>query len=398
VHRLRGGGSGLKLARDQLTRAAYSYFALWGWFLYSFGPIVPILRQEQGTTRAVAGLHGTALAGGSLLSAAVSVPLVRRYGRRAVLLAACAVVSLGVLTLLTVRGPAWTVPACLLTGIGGALGLNAVNPVLADHHGELGAGAIGEANAVAVGAGVIAPLGVGAAVALGLTWRGATAVTLPLAVLVTILLWRAPRLPALAKPVAPQDVSRGVPGRAFWLAWGVMIACVATEFCCTFWSADQLRTHVGLGSGTASAAVSALLVGMTIGRLSSVPLTARWPVERLLLGAIMLALVGWAVMWTATSAVVAVTGLGVLGLGLALQFPLSLVRVMHASGGRPDTANALVSVGTGLASGLAPFALGALADRVGARDGFLLVPALLASGVLLLALGRGPGARRLQQQ
>ena len=44
-----------------------------------------------------------------------------------------------------------TVPACLLTGIGGSLGLNAVNPVLFDHHGELGAGAIGEANAVAVG-------------------------------------------------------------------------------------------------------------------------------------------------------------------------------------------------------------------------------------------------------
>ena len=84
MHRLRRGGSGLKLVRDQLTRAAYSYFALWGWFLYSFGPIVPLLRTEQGTTRAVAGLHGTALAGGALLSASVSVPLVRRYGRRAV--------------------------------------------------------------------------------------------------------------------------------------------------------------------------------------------------------------------------------------------------------------------------------------------------------------------------
>ena len=154
LHRLRGGGPGLTLVRDQLTRAAYSYFALWGWFLYSFGPTVPLLRTEQGTSRAVAGLHGTALATGSLLSAAVSVSMVRRFGRRGVLLAACGVVSLGVLALLTLRGAAWTVPSCLVLGVGGALGLNAVNPVLSDHHGELGAGAIGEANAVAVGVGV----------------------------------------------------------------------------------------------------------------------------------------------------------------------------------------------------------------------------------------------------
>jgi predicted MFS family arabinose efflux permease len=355
-----------------------------------------LLRTEQGTSRAVAGLHGTALAGGALLSAAVSVSLVRRLGRRGVLLLACGVVTLGVLALVTLRGAAGTVPACLVLGIGGALGLNAVNPVLSEHHGELGAGAIGEANAVAVGAGVLAPLGVGAAVALGLTWRGATVVTVPLAAVVALLLWRAPRLPALAKPVAPQDAARGVPGRRFWLAWAVMIACVGTEFCCTFWSADQLRTHVGLSAGPASAAVSALLVGMAVGRLSSVPLTLRWSVEQLLFAALTTAVAGWVLMWTATTAVVAVLGLGVLGLGLALQFPLSLVRVMQASGGRPDTANALVSVGTGLASGVAPFALGALADQVGARDGFLLVPALLVSGALLLLAGRGAGAARLR--
>jgi fucose permease len=172
-----------------------------------------------------------------------------------------------------------------------------------------------------------------------------------------------------------------------------MIACVGTEFCCTFWSADQLRTHVGLGAGPASAAVSALLVGMAIGRFSSVPLTARWSVDRLLVVAIALALAGWACMWTAISIVVALLGLGLLGLGLALQFPLSLVRTMKDSGGRPDTANALASVGTGLASGIAPFALGALADQVGAHDAFLLVPALLASAAVLLGLARATRTR-----
>jgi predicted MFS family arabinose efflux permease len=358
---------------------------------------VPLLRHEQGTSRAVAGLHGTAIAAGAMTSALISVRLVRRRGRRQAMLFACAVVSAGVLLLISLRGPGFTVPSAFLIGLGGALGLNAVNPVLADHHGELGAGAIGEANAVAVAFGVIGPLVVGAAVAVGLTWRGATAVTVPIAAVTALLVWRAPPEPALAKPVAPQDASRGVPSRPFWLAWAVMIACVATEFCVTFWSADQLRTHVGLSAGVASACVSALLLGMTIGRFSSVPLIARWAVEQLLFAAFALAVAGWALMWTATVPVTAVLGLWLLGLGLSLQFPLSLVRVMNASGGRPDTANALISVGTGLASGLAPFALGALSDHIGARRGFLLVPALALTGAALLALGRGAGVRQLRR-
>jgi fucose permease len=389
VHRLRRGASPLSLVRDQLTRAAYSYFAMWGWFLYSFGPLVPLLRHEQGTSRAVAGLHGTLLAAGALTSGAVTLPLVRRFGRRSVMLLACGITTVGLALLVIGPGPWATVPAMLVTGLGGAIGLNAVNPVLADHHGDLGAGAIGEANAVASTAGVVAPLGVGLSVALGLTWRGATLVTVPLLLVVAVLLVRAPPVAAFDPGVSTAEGAKGPPPRAFWLAWGVLVACVGTEFCCTFWSADQLRTHVGLGAGSASAAVSALLVGMAIGRFSSVPLTARWSVDRLLVATIGLALAGWALMWTAGALVLALLGLLLLGLGLALQFPLSLVRVMAESGGRPDTANALASVGTGLASGIAPFALGALADQVGAHDGFLLVPGLLASAAVLLALVHG---------
>ncbi|MFL6099575.1 MAG: MFS transporter [Actinomycetales bacterium] len=368
---------------------------MWGWFLYSFGPVIPLLRREQDTTRAIAGLHGTALAAGALISAALTLPLVRRLGRRRLMYVACALVTTGLVLLVGLRGPAYTVPSVLVLGVGGALGLNAVNPVLSEHHGDLGAGAIGEANAIATACGVVAPLAVGLSVAVGLSWRGAMVLTLPLLAVVCVLLFRTPNVPAFTAMAPTSGGQQGAPPLPFWLAWGVMITCVGTEFCCTFWSADQLRSHVGLSSESASAAVSALLVGMTIGRMSSVPLTARWSVGRLLVAAILLALVGWAVMWTATSVAVALLGLMVLGLGLALQFPLSLVRTMQESGGRPDTANALASVGIGLASGLSPFALGALADHVGAHNGFLLVPALLATGIALLALasatrGRAP--------
>ena len=93
MHRLHRGAVRLKLARDQLTRAAYASFAFWGWFLYGFGPAVPLLRDEQRTSRAVAGLHGTALALGTVLSAAISVPLVRRFERRGTLIGATVVAA-----------------------------------------------------------------------------------------------------------------------------------------------------------------------------------------------------------------------------------------------------------------------------------------------------------------
>ena len=113
---------------------------------------------EQGTSRAVAGLHGTALALGALLSAALTVPLVRRFGRQRVMVGSAGVVSAGVLGLVIGPGAPYTIAAAFVAGIGGSLILNAANPALSDHHGPAGPAVISEANAVAAGCGIIAPL------------------------------------------------------------------------------------------------------------------------------------------------------------------------------------------------------------------------------------------------
>ena len=46
--------------RDRPTWIAYVQLAFWAWFLYAFGATQALLRDEQGTTRAIASLHGTA--------------------------------------------------------------------------------------------------------------------------------------------------------------------------------------------------------------------------------------------------------------------------------------------------------------------------------------------------
>ena len=70
---------------DRVTLLMYAQLGLWGFFLYGFGPVVPLLRDEQGTTAAVASLHSTGLAAGGLIGAFTFPWLVGRLGRGRVL-------------------------------------------------------------------------------------------------------------------------------------------------------------------------------------------------------------------------------------------------------------------------------------------------------------------------
>jgi predicted MFS family arabinose efflux permease len=378
--------------RDRLTWSIYSYLGLWGWFLYSFGPSVPLIREEQGTSRAVAGLHGTSLAVGALLAAALTVPVTRRLGRRRTLLLAASLVVVGVALLVAGRWTPWTIAACAVVGTGGSLGLNTTSAVLSVHHDEAGPAAISEANGVGAALGVLAPLALGASIGLGLTWRGSLGLAIPLALLAFALVATAPRRPALLGGPPPAAENPGRLPLRFWPALGLLMSCVAVEFCTTYWIGDLLHDRTGVPSRVGAALVSVVIVGMAIGRALASRLTRLAGVDALLGGTILVAATGWLVMWLATDVRVAAVGLLITGLGLALQFPLSISRLMAVSSGRLDAATGWASLGAGLASGVAPFVLGALADAVGPHTGFLLVPGLL---VVAAAMLFAPRARRV---
>ncbi len=389
-------GQVLRVRHDQLTTAVYAVPAMWGWVLYSLSPSIPLLRTEQGTSRAVAGLHGTASAIGAITAAALTVAVMRRVGRRGGLVGGSVVAAVGVLLLAVAPSVWFTVPATFVLGLGGSLAFNSVSPVLSDHHHEAAAAAISEANGVAAVIGIVAPLMVGASVALGLTWRGAVLLSVPVALVAIVLVLRVPDSPALHPDPRHVTGDHGPLPRRFWVALVVVTCAVAVEFCLTYWAGDLLRQRTGVAAGTAAALISVLLAGMAVGRLSAARLTAWLGVERLLLASIAVAVLGWALLWAATSVPVAVLGLLVVGLGVALQFPLALARLLRASGGRTDEAAGWATFGAGFASGSAPFALGAVSDSVGPHSGFLLVPAVLvvaAAGVVLAPLRRRTTAR-----
>ena len=70
-----------RLVRDRVTWLIYAQLGLFGYFLYGFGPVVPLLRDEQGVSLRVASLHGTGIAIGALAGGALFPVLARRYGR-----------------------------------------------------------------------------------------------------------------------------------------------------------------------------------------------------------------------------------------------------------------------------------------------------------------------------
>lgn len=356
---------------------------------------MPLLRDEQGTTRSVAALHGTVLAVGAVLAGLLGVALTRRLGRRAVVTAGALLVAAGVLLLVGGPGLPATLAGALLAGTGGSIALTATSPALAEHHGPAGAAALAEGNAVAALVGVAGPLAVGGAVAAGLGWRPAVAVAVPLAVVAAATLRAVPNEPALGRgaPRRPAGAARPPLGVPFWLLTGVLSLGVGVEFATTFWAGDLVADRLEVGPGAAVASVTAFVAGMAVGRFVAGRLALRHAARPLVLGAIGVAVVGWALLWLATGLPVALTGLLVAGLGVALLFPLSLSLLMDASRGRRDTASSVGSVGTGVAIGTAPFVLGALSDAVGPHRGFLLIPVLLAVAAALL-VGSGVAGRR----
>ncbi|MFU8852116.1 MFS transporter [Micromonospora sp. SL1-18] len=386
-----------RLTHDKTTWLTYAQLGLWGFFLYGFGPVVPLLRDEQGTSAAVAGLHSTGIAVGALLGGALFAPVARRLGRGPAIWLGLAGVAAGVAALGLLRPLPATLTAVAVIATFGMMVISGVNVVLTAHHGPAAPAALTEANAACAGMGILAPLVIGAAVDAGHGWRPAMAVEVGLIALVALaaLAFRV-RLPNAA--VAAPDGRAGDRGgnraagrlpAAYWIAWVLMSVTGSIEVCLSLWTADVLRTHAGLDAGGASAAVAAIVCGMFVGRVAGGRFALRWPPVPLLLGALAISLVGFALFWSATLGWLAIAGLVVLGLGNALHYPLAISIALAVAGPAADKAAGWASYSMGVGFGIAPVLLGWVADGVGPHLAFLLLPGFIATAVLLtVRLGR----------
>lgn len=375
--------------RDRSTRVIYGALAAYGYGLYGLGPALDALRDELEVSRAAIGLAGSAFALGAVVSALGSPAALARRGLRTVLAASLAVFGAGTILLVAAPALAVVIAAAFVLGITGTAILVTVPLVIDERQGDARAAALAEANMCAAGAGVVAPALIGLSVALGAGWRpGVVVVVVALAALAVAA--RTVAVPPPPRPAGPLPATTRLP-RPFWRWWMVIVLVVGVEFSIVFWSTDLLQERTGMGQGAASAALGLFVGGITIGRFAGGRLAIDREPRGLIAVSLAVAAAGFVLLWGTTSPAVSMAGLFVSGLGVALLFPMTLALAMAAAPHAAALASARASLAGALAILIAPYALATVADAVGVRAGFLIVPALIAGATVLILGARGPG-------
>jgi fucose permease len=367
-------------------------YGLVGFFAFMetvLGPIMPFLRRELDLGYAAASLHFSAFALGAVLLGFFGDRIVGRWGRRAALWGGAFGMAAGALLLILGQSAWGTVPATFAMGICGALLIVTSQAVLSDRHGEYSAVALTESNVTASACAIIAPLLVGASAASGLGWRAALVVPAVALVLLAARYFSQPldlRTNA-AENDAPADAPTLPP--LYWAFWVLVALGVASEWCVGYWGADFLADGTGLTRPAAATSLTAYFAAMLAGRVVSSRLARTMPPAILLAATLFLALFGFPLFWLSPGTLLALAGLFVTGLGIGGVYPLGVSAAIASAPGNTDAAAARLSVGGGGAILVAPFVLGALADRVGISTAFgIVVPMLLAALVLALIAGR----------
>ena len=199
---------------------------------------------------------------------------------------------------------------------------------------------------------------------------------------ITLPVWR------LAMPDGPAPVGEMKSGARSPLLgrWLDLLLAVSVEFCLVFWAASAFIAWDRASLSQAPALASLFLVGMATARALSVRIIRRMPDPRLLiLACAATAMAGFALFWGAPGLTLAAAGLLVTGLGVALLYPTTVSRVIAAWPQAPDGAAARAALASGLAIGIAPFALAQLSDAIGPRG-------------LSHRPGPAPGARRPRRE
>lgn len=390
------------LRRDGFTLTHYSVLVVWGWFLYSFSPSVPLLAEDLGVSKAVGGLHGTAMAAGAITAALVLPHLIRLLGRQRLLVASLVTVAVGVTCFVLAPSIALTLPSIAVVALGGNIALSIAQLNLSQRHGPAAPAAISEANGAGSGIGLLGPLAVGLAVGIGWGWRAAVVVAVVLALTVAFAVSRLPRdVPGpgtqardVADPVPEGPLvtsSVGVTSRRLAPGtYGLLVALVAAmtlENATTYWSTSLVLERTGADASIATATTAGLLGGMTVVRFLGTTLTRRFGADRVLAASFVLAIAGWAVLWTAHTPGVAVAGLVVAGLGYGAQYPLTIALLLGIAREGADRAQAVATFVAGATVGIAPFLLGAAADAVGTHTAFVAIPVMAVLGAVGVLLG-----------
>ncbi|HEY0814014.1 MAG TPA: MFS transporter [Pseudonocardia sp.] len=376
------GESRTEFRRDRLTWVAYVMLAWFAYLQAAPGLVIVHLRDELDLSYAAGGLHVAAFAGGSMIAGVTSARLERAVGRRALFWSAAALMGAGAAGLTAGRIAEVTIGSVLVMGFGGGLLLATVQAVLADHHRGRSTVALAEAN-VAAGVAYLLLTGV---LSLTAVLRAGWRVALLASLVVPAVVWWSNRRMAIDAPPPPPVAGARLPG-AFWVAAAMLFCTTAAEWCVVAWGATFAEAAAAVPADTAVALMGGYFGGVVGGRLLSSRLARLHDPKRLLAVALVLAAVGFAVLWPSTGSAQALLGLALLGIGLGNLFPLGIAVTLALAPDRAGSASGRAVGVSSFAVLLAPLTVGTLADATSLTAAFAVVPVLIAlamAGLLLV--------------
>lgn len=373
----------MTLVRDRLTWLIYFRTAAYGWFLFAFTALQPLLRSEQGTSGAIAGLHGTFLAAGVIIAGLINASLSHRFGSMRGATLALGVFAVGIALLSLAQPVQWTLIASFLCGIGGSAMLNLQQPVLLRHHqGSAGDRAFSEANGLGGIFGAVSVGLIGLIAANNGPWRLILLLTIGWIIIARVFFGagRGQHVPD------PDGREQGPLGREYWIRWTGLVAMTAADFALGFWAAALIAERTGTQLGSSTGVVLVFAAGMGIGRILGGRLVRSIPVDRLLLIALGANFIAFLIFWSARTVLMAMVGLLLVGLGFAMLYPLGAVRALAAAPTKPALAFGKMGLGMGCAIASAPVLLGALSDQMGVVRAYLIIPVLLMFAMVIVLI------------
>jgi predicted MFS family arabinose efflux permease len=368
--------------RDPETWALYGLLGMVGYLLTALGATLAPLQRDLDVARTQVAFYPSLFAAGLLVIGIAGSAVVGRIGRVTYSRLSLLLMAIAALALCSGNRPLTMIGAALL-GLGAAAVVQLVPAALTETHGDAAAAALSEANAVSSAAAVAGPLCVGAAIGLGIGWR-AGFLALPLAAAVAL----APLTRRLAPAGHPaegwrsahreQERASGETGDGPILgAWFNLLLAISVEFCVVFWAPEALSARHDAGAGMAAALAGLFVLGMAVVRAGSARMLAGRDPHRVTAVSSLVAVAGFAAFWAGPDLFLAGLGLVVLGGGVALLYPVTVASVVSAWPSRPDAAAGRAALASALAVGAAPLALATVAEVVGLRPAYLLVPVLL---------------------
>ena len=353
-------------------------------FTGGFGPSQALLREDQGTSLGIAGLHGTALGIAAIVAGALNSKLVHRYGRSNTTWLGLTIFSIGITIFVFAPPVQFTLVATFITGVGLSTVINNVNSAGSHAFADNSHVAVAQKNAIAIAGFVTGNFIIGTTANIFRDqWRMGLLITIPFIWLMFIRGRKYQPELHIPEEGGPQ---RGKLSRGYWLSWFGFLISISAEFATSFWSASLISVRTEASAAVSTLAMIAFGTGIGTGRWYAGRVLKRFHADQQLKIALILQFIAFALFWSSNILILCLITLFFVGLGLSVQFPLFTLRMVAFSEGRPDLAIGKSSIAAGIAIALSPLILGILGDQFGISRAYIMVPVLILIAFAAVAL------------